>query len=64
MWVHIRTAPNKITAEMWIELLENQWIPAKIKPVEEDAHLGENAPHRIYVPRDRQEVAEEILRHC
>jgi hypothetical protein len=49
---------------MWQELLENQEVPAKIKPVEEDAHLGDNAPHRIYVPSDRQEVAAEILRSC
>ena len=64
MWVHIRTAPNRVTAEMWQELLENQEVPAKIKPLEEDAHLGDNAPHRVYVPSDRQEVAAEILRSC
>ncbi|MBU1878806.1 MAG: hypothetical protein KJ734_07640 [Chloroflexi bacterium] len=64
MWIHIRTAPNKVIAEMWVEFLENQWIPAKIKPIEEDAHLGMTAPHRIYVPTDRVKVAAEILRNC
>lgn len=64
MWTHLRTAPNKMAAEMWVELLENQWIPAKIKPAEDMMHLGEDAPHRVYVPTDRIEVVEEILRNC
>jgi len=53
-----------MAAEMWMELLENQWIPAKIKPVEDMAHLGEDAPHRVYVPTNRLDVVEEILRNC
>ncbi len=62
MWTHIRTAPNKLLAETWCELLENENIPTRVKPVKSEAHLGDLGQQRIYVPKDRVEVAEEILR--
>lgn len=62
MWIHIKTAPNKPTAEMWCELLEGEGIPTRMEPDQAEAHLGEIARQWIYVPKDRVEVAEEILR--
>jgi len=62
MWIHIKTAPNKVLAETWRELLEGEGIPTRVEPVNEEAHLGDLARQYILVPKDRVEVAEEILR--
>jgi hypothetical protein len=62
MWTHIRTAPNKVVAETWCELLEEQGIPTRVERDEAEAHLEDLARQRIFVPKDRVEVAEEILR--
>ena len=62
MWTHVRTAPNKVVAEMWGELLENASIPTLIKPDEAEAHLGELSKHRIFVPADRVDIAKDVLK--
>ncbi len=62
MWTQIRTAPNKLLAEMWCELLEYSSIPTLVRPDEEEAHLGELGKQRIFVPSDRVHVAEDVFK--
>jgi len=62
MWIHIKTAPNAVMADAWRELLENEGIPCQVKPDPAEKHLGDLAHQRIYVPKDRVQVAEELLR--
>ena len=49
-------------AEMWKEVLEGEGLPTHILPEGDIRDWGERAPFRIYVPKGREHVAEEILR--
>lgn len=63
MWSHIKTAPNKLLAETWCELLQSEGIPTHVEPDPAEARLGDLAPQRIFVPRDKVELAESVLRN-
>ncbi|MCR4408576.1 MAG: DUF2007 domain-containing protein [Anaerolineae bacterium] len=63
MWYHIKTAPNKLLAETWCELLQSEGIPTHVEPDPTKVHLGNLSPQRIFVPRDKKELAEHILRN-
>jgi len=60
MWVEVKRVPNRIMAEMWRDLLEGEGIPTRIIPERRDG--GEFSPYRVYVPRFREHVVEEVLR--
>ncbi len=62
MWVEYRTAPNLMMAEMWKDVLEGDGLPTKILPVGDIMEWGERVPFKIYVPKGREHVADEILR--
>ena len=62
MWIEFKQAPNLMLAEMWKEVLEGEGLPARILPDGDIRDWGEWAAFRIYVPKGREHVAEEILR--
>jgi hypothetical protein len=62
MWVEYRTAPNLMMAEMWKDVLEGDGLPTKILPVGDIMEWSERVPFKIYVPKGREHVADEILR--
>ncbi len=62
MWVEYRTAPNLMMAEMWKDVLEGDGLPTKILPVGDIIEWSERVPFKIYVPKGREHVADEILR--
>ena len=51
-----------MTAEMWKDVLEGEGLPAKLLPEGDILDWGERVPFKIYVPKGREHVAEEILR--
>ncbi len=62
MWVEVKTASNLIIAEMWKELFEGEGIPTRLMPVSGIPMEQELTTYRIYVPRDKRHVIDEILR--
>lgn len=62
MWVEYKEAPNLMMAEMWKDALEGDGLPTKILPVGDIMEWGERAAFKIYVPKGREHVADEILR--
>jgi len=39
-WVHLTVAPDQITAEFWIQVLQDENIPAMIRPSDAVSFLG------------------------
>ena len=62
MWVEYKTAPNLIIGEMWKDVLESDGLPTKILPLGDILTWGERVPFKVYVPKGREHVADEILR--
>ena len=62
MWVQYKTAPNLMIAEMWKDVLESDGLPTKILPLGDILTWGERVPFKVYVPKGREHVADEILR--
>jgi len=62
MWVHVKSAPNLIIAEMWKEFFEGEGIPTRILPDLAKPGVGEVASYRILVSQERVHVVEEVLR--
>ena len=62
MWVEYRTVPSLMMAEMWKDVLEGDGLPTKILPVGDIMEWGERVPFKVYVPKGREHVADEILR--
>jgi len=59
---HAATAPDQLTAEMWLDLLREEGVPAFIEPRDSVSFLGlSTMPCRILVPEDMVEKAKEIL---
>ena len=56
------TAPNLMLAEMWKDVLEGDGLPTKILPDGAILTWGERVAFKIYVPKGREHVADEILR--
>ncbi len=56
------TAPNLATAEMWKDAFEGEGLAAKIMPEGEIIDWAEQVSYKIYVPKGREHVADEILR--
>ncbi len=49
-------------AQMWKEVLEGEGLPAKILPEGDIINWGERVSFRVFVPKGREHVADEILR--
>ncbi|HJN86216.1 MAG: hypothetical protein QF714_00895 [Dehalococcoidia bacterium] len=62
MWVEFKRAPNLMMAEMWKEALEGEGLPSRILPDGDIRNWGERVPFRVYIPRGKEHVAEEIMR--
>ena len=62
MWVEIKRAPNLMMAEMWKDTFEAEGLTTKILPKGEITSWGERVSYKIYVPKGREHVADEILR--
>lgn len=62
MWTEYKKAPNLVTAEMWKDTFESEGLPTKILPVKDIISWGERVAFRVYVPKGREHVADEILR--
>ena len=62
MWVEYRTVPNLMMAQMWKDVLEGDGLPTKILPIGDIMEWGERVPFKVYVPKGREHVADEILR--
>lgn len=61
-WVHLATAPDQLTAEMWVELLRSEGVPAAIRPSDAVSFLGTSALScRVMVPEDRLGEAKAVL---
>lgn len=62
MWVEIKKAKTLMIAETWKELFEGEGIPTRILPESGEAPVRELTTYRVYVPKDKKHVADEILR--
>lgn len=62
MWVEVKQAKNLMIAEMWKELIEGEGIPARIMPLSGLPIGQEFAAYRIYVPKDKKHVFDEVMR--
>ena len=62
MWMEFKKVRNLMMAEMWKEILEGEGLPTHILPAGDVMEWREEMPFRIFVPKGREHVAEEILR--
>lgn len=61
-WAVVRVAPDQLTAEMWVELLRADGVPARISPSDAVSFLGTSPLGcRVLVPRERLLEAEAVL---
>ena len=61
-WVHVATAPDQLSAEMWVELLGGQGIPAMIMAQDTTSFLGLSGMGcRVVVPRENLAEATQVL---
>lgn len=61
-WVHVGTAPDQLSAEMWVELLRGQGIPAMIQAQDTVSFLGlSGMACRVLVPREHLAEATGVL---
>ena len=61
-WVHVATEPGQLSAEMWVELLRGQSIPAMIKAQDTVSFLGlSGMACRVLVPREHLAEATQAL---
>ena len=42
-WVHLATAPDQITAEIWVDILRQEGVSAMIRPSDAVSFLGVSA---------------------
>ena len=42
-WVHLATAPDQITAEIWVSILRDNGIGAFVRPSDAASYLGVSA---------------------
>ena len=62
MWVQIRSAPNLMIAEMWREFFEAEGIPTRLLADHNGIEKRELAGYRVYIPQEKEHVAQEVLR--
>jgi Putative prokaryotic signal transducing protein len=61
-WVHLATAPDQITAEIWVSLLQDNGISAFIRPSDVPSYLGVSALGcRVQVREDDLEKARSVI---
>ena len=61
-WVVVEVAPDELSAEMLVEFLRDQGVPARIKASDAVSFLGASSfGCRVLVPADRLEDAKAVL---
>ncbi len=61
-WVVVATAPDQITAEVWVGLLKDAGLPAMVDPSDAPSFLGVSGTScRVLVPAERLEEARDLL---
>ena len=61
-WVHLATAPDQITAEIWVSILRDEGIAAMIRPSDAISFLGVSALGcRVQVEADDLERARVLI---
>lgn len=61
-WVYVATAPNQLTAEMWVDLLRQEGVPAKVRPGDAVTFLGVTpVPCRVLAHEDYEPKARALL---
>jgi hypothetical protein len=61
-WVHLATAPDQITAEIWVSLLRDAGLRAMIRPSDAVSFLGVSAYGcRVQVPEADLDSARDVL---
>lgn len=61
-WLLLATAPDQLTAEIWVEFLRGEGIPALIRPSDAVSFLGVSPLScRVMVPADRLREARSVL---
>jgi hypothetical protein len=61
-WVVVTTAPDQVTAEMWVAMLRDEGIPAMIRPSDAVSFLGvAGFGCRLQVREEDLERAREVL---
>ncbi len=61
-WLLLSTAPDQLTAEMWLGVLREHDIPAVISPGDTSSFMGISPfPCRLMVADDYLEQARQIL---
>jgi hypothetical protein len=61
-WVHLATAPDQITAEIWVDILRQEGITAMIRPSDAVSFLGVSAVSCRVQTREEDLVrAREVL---
>ncbi len=61
-WVYLATAPDQITAEMWVEMLRDAGIPAMIRASDVVSYLGVSGMGcRVQVREDDLDRARDLL---
>jgi hypothetical protein len=62
MWVTLATAPDQLTAELWVSILRDQGIAAMIRPSDAVSYLGVSPfGCRVQVPEEDLERAHELI---
>ena len=61
-FVHLATAPDQITAEIWVDMLRNVGIAAFVHPMDSVSYLGVSAiGTRVQVLESDLERAREVI---
>jgi hypothetical protein len=61
-WIRLAMAPDQLTAEMWVELLRRQDIPAMISPQDAVSFMGlSGTACQVLVPREHLAEAALLL---
>jgi len=61
-WELLTTAPDQLTAEIWVDILNQNGIPAVINPQDTISFMGVSSlPCRIMVAPGYRQRAQEIL---
>jgi len=61
-WELLTTAPDQLTAEIWLDILKQNGIPAVINPQDAISFMGVSSlPCRIMVAASYRQPAQEIL---
>jgi hypothetical protein len=62
IWELLTTAPDQLTAEIWVDILNQNGIPAVINPQDAISFMGVSSlPCRVMVATGYRQQAQEIL---